>query len=38
VEAERVVGHAARAVEAARAQARGKSGTVDVGHNYAAGR
>jgi DNA-binding transcriptional LysR family regulator len=36
-EAERVVGHAARAVEAAKAAAQGRSGTINVGFNFPAG-
>ena len=36
-EAERIVGQAARAVEAAKAAARGRSGTVTVGFNFPAG-
>ncbi len=36
-EAERIVGHAARAIEAAKAAARGRSGTVTVGFNFPAG-
>jgi DNA-binding transcriptional LysR family regulator len=36
-EAERIVGHAARAVEAARAAAQGRSGTINVGFNFPAG-
>jgi DNA-binding transcriptional LysR family regulator len=36
-EAERIVGQAARAVEAAKAAARGRSGTVGVGFNFPAG-
>jgi len=37
LEAERIVGHAARAVEAAKAAAQGRSGTVNVGFNFPAG-
>ncbi|MDN5914547.1 MAG: LysR family transcriptional regulator [Pseudonocardia sp.] len=36
-EAERIVGHAARAVEAAKAAAQGRSGTVNIGFNFPAG-
>jgi DNA-binding transcriptional LysR family regulator len=36
-EAERIVGHAARAVEAAKAAAAGRSGTLNVGFNFPAG-
>lgn len=36
-EAERIVGHAARAVAAAKAAAQGRSGTVNVGFNFPAG-
>ena len=36
-EAERIVGHAARAVEVAKAAAQGRSGTVSVGFNFPAG-
>jgi DNA-binding transcriptional LysR family regulator len=36
-EAERIVGHAARAVEAAKAAAQGRSGTINVGFNFPAG-
>ncbi|MET0191433.1 MAG: LysR family transcriptional regulator, partial [Pseudonocardia sediminis] len=37
IEAERIVGQAARAVDAAKAAAQGRSGTVNVGFNFPAG-